>query len=284
MGWLLGPVVAGHWYPDDPGGLRREIDRRLTCGGSDPGRACAVVAPHAGLVYSGDVAGAAFRTVRRGEFERVVVLGPSHYHAIRGAVVPPADAWVTPLGRIPLDRRALEGLLASPHVRADRGPFAREHAIEIELPFLQRALPGGFELVPMLIGCDAEGPAAEELAAALRPWIDDRTLVVASSDFTHYGETFGYVPFRDRVPERLRELDLGAIARIEAGDAEGLERYLDRTGATVCGRHAIGVALRALPAGVRAKRLDYDTSGRMTGDWSHTVSYAAIAWPAERVC
>jgi len=113
---------------------------------------------------------------------------------------------------------------------------------------------------------------------ALEPLMDSETLVVVSSDFTHYGPGFGYVPFRDLVPERIRQLDMGAVERILEFDREGLGRYVAETGATICGRVAIDVLLGMLGPGTRAELVAYDTSGRMTGDWSHSVSYASISF------
>jgi MEMO1 family protein len=112
------------------------------------------------------------------------------------------------------------------------------------------------------------------------PLLDEGTRVVVSSDFTHYGASFGYVPFADAVPERIEALDREALAAIEAGDALGFARHVDATRATICGRRAIDVLLR-LPIGARGGRtLGYDTSGRQTGQWDHSVSYAAVEFSA----
>jgi hypothetical protein len=228
------------------------------------------------------VAAAAFRSLLGARFDRVIVIGPSHYAGFRGAAVPDADACATPLGGIPLDAPAVARLLDAPGFRRDNRPFAREHCLEAELPFLQRTLRSGFRLVPVLVGSGTVGAVADQVAAGLAPLCDPATLVVVSSDFTHYGAAFGYVPFRERVPDRIRELDFGVVERILSGDAVAFEAHLERTGATVCGRDAIGVLLRLLAPGSVADLLAYDTSSRMTGDWSHTVSYAAIAFRAAR--
>ena len=106
--------------------------------------------------------------------------------------------------------------------------------------------------------------------------IRNETLVDASTDFTHFGPRFGYVPFRDRVPERVRALDMGALDAILRLDRAGFVDYVDRTGATICGRRAVEVLL-ALGEGFVATLDAYDTSGRMTGDWEHSVSYAAVS-------
>ncbi len=274
----LGPTVAGSWYPADPSALTQRVDELLAAAPEPSGASeiLAVVAPHAGFDYSGKVAAHAFRPLRGLGFRRAVVLGPSHYLPFRGAVVPDADAYRTPLGTVPLDLGALDTLRVQPGFATNNAAFAREHSLEAEIPFLQRVLDPGFTLVLVLVGGGSSGPAALEIAQGLEPLLDDGTLLVASSDFTHFGESFGYRPFRDDVEEKIRDLDLGVIRCVEAGDVDALESYLARTGATVCGRDALSVMLRALPAGRNCELAAYDASGRMTGDWTHSVSYAAL--------
>jgi AmmeMemoRadiSam system protein A len=117
------------------------------------------------------------------------------------------------------------------------------------------------------------------MAAVLLPYWNDSTIVVASSDFTHYGAGFGYAPFRKDIPENLAKLDGGAVDRIEAIDPEGFESYVSKTGATICGRKPIALLLAmAREKGYTAKKLAYTTSGEMTGDYSTSVSYVSIAF------
>jgi AmmeMemoRadiSam system protein B len=132
----------------------------------------------------------------------------------------------------------------------------------------------------VLLGGRATSEDAKRTAEALAPFVLPSTLVVVSSDFTHFGPRFGYTPFVDDLPARIRALDLGAIAAIEAGDAARFARYVETTGATICGHRAIDVLLLLRGNAAGAKLLEYDTSGRMTGTWDHSVSYAAIAVPA----
>lgn len=277
----LGPAVAGRWYPASPPELRSLVDELLAAAPQADGRnVVALVAPHAGFAFSGAVAAHAFRAIEGARVERVILIGPSHHVGFRGAVVPDADHCLTPLGSVPLDRAALDRLRTSPGYATHNDAFRPEHCLEAEIPFLQRTLAPGFELVPVLIGGGSSGAVAQEVADGLAPLVGPGTLVVASSDFTHYGVGFGYVPFRDAIPERIRELDHGAIGRIESGDVSAFEEYLGRTGATVCGRDAISVLLRAMAPGLRCELAAYDTSGRITGDWSHTVSYASLVFRA----
>ena len=278
----VGPVVAGSWYPDDPSLLAREVDAYLHApeeeGQQARGRVVALIEPHAGYMYSGAVAGQGFRMVKGKDYPRVILLGPSHYVRFQGAALPDADAYRTPLGEVALDREAVKILERHPRFMRSNTPFAREHSLEAEIPFLQCALAKGWRLVPALMGPESSGTIAQEVADGLRPLLGEDTLVVVSSDFTHFGSRFDYVPFTEDLPHRIRELDMGAVKLIESGNVEGFEEYVETTGATICGRDAIGVLLRLLPGGSRATLIAYDTSGRITGDWGHSVSYAALAF------
>jgi AmmeMemoRadiSam system protein B len=284
---VLGPAVAGRWYPLRRGDLARMVDGLLdeagARSGAPAGGSRAAIAPHAGFAYSGAVAAAALRSIADADVDRIVLLGPSHYFGFAGAAVPDrAEAYRTPLGDAPIDLAAVASLRESASFRADDRLFEPEHALESELPFLQRLLGGRLAVVPVLLGGGATREEAARVAAAIAPLLGSGTRLVVSSDFTHYGPRFGYVPFDDEVPSRLRDLDLGAVRAIEAGDAAAFARYVDATGATICGRRAIDVLLRLPWAATGGTLLEYDTSGRMTGQWDHSVSYAAVAFPAAR--
>jgi hypothetical protein len=137
-------------------------------------------------------------------------------------------------------------------------------------------------LVPIVVG-QLTPESAREIAGVLRPLLDEDTLVVASSDFTHYGADFDYVPFRDDIRGNLEKLDLGAWSQIEKKDLDGFSKYIDDTGATICGRCPIEVLLAMLPEAAQPHRLHYETSGDSTGDFSHCVDYLCAAftgaWP-----
>lgn len=273
-------ALAGTWYPGDPKALAERVDGLLA--GAEPaavsGAIRALVVPHAGYAYSGRVAAAAFALVRGRTYRRVLVLAPSHHGDFRGLSIAGVDAYTTPLGEVPLDGEAVARLRRSPLVSADPRAHRQEHAIEIELPFLQRALAPGWELVPILVG-RLDSTEYSTVGDLLRPLVDDETLVVVSSDFTHYGARFGYLPFSpdDQVAGRIQTLDDGAIERVLALDGPGLLDYQARTGITVCGIRPLAVLPELLPADARATRVAYETSGDLTGDWRNSVSYAALA-------
>lgn len=278
----LGPTVAGSWYPAGPEELTRQLDDylRTVDGATDAPETpvVALIAPHAGYVYSGTVAGAGFRYLRGCSFARVVLLGPSHHAAFQGAALPSASLYVTPLGEVPIDTAAVARLADLPGMTVNDRPFQPEHCLEMEIPFLQHTLVPGWRLLPVLIG-GASGPEGCSLVSdALLPLVGPDTLLVVSSDFTHFGPRFDFTPFRHDVPEKIRELDMGAVDRILAFDRVGFQRYVDRTGATICGRRAIDVLLGVLPGNLETSLVAYDTSGSITGDWVHSVSYASLSF------
>jgi len=215
--------------------------------------------------------------VRGKAYRRVLVLAPSHHGDFPGLSIADVDAYTTPLGQVPLDGEAVARLRQSPLVSADPRAHQPEHAIEIELPFLQRALAPGWGLVPILVG-RLDPTEYPMVAGLLRPLMDDGALVVISSDFTHYGARFGFQPFPPdaEVPGRIRALDDGAIERIFARDGPGLLDYQTRSGITICGYRPLALLLHLLPADARVERVAYATSGELTGDWRSSVSYAAL--------
>jgi len=239
----------------------------------------AVLAPHAAYAHSGGVAASAHAAAGGGH-RRAIVLAPSHHVTFRGAAALAVAAYRTPLGALPVDEAAVAALAATELVRTNPAVFQREHAIEMQLPLLQTVDPG-CALVPLLIG-KLEPGDAEALAAALRPMLDADTLVVVSSDLVHYGRGFDYLPVppasAEAVRAGMRRIDEGAIERILVADAEGFARYIEASGATICGHAAIEIMLRALP-GVRGEQLAYSSSIDATGDFEdRVVSYAAVAF------
>ena len=282
----LESTLAGSWYPATEPEIRRmaeEWEREAAADAASPAApegANVLVLPHAGWAYSGAVAWRAVRTVRGRPFKRAVVLAPSHRAWIEHRLVAPeADAVSTPLGAIPVDRDWIDRLaLVAPVLRNDR-VHAAEHAAQIEFPLLQLALPPGFSVVPLVTG--SLGPEQLAMCArALAELADAETLLVVSSDFTHYGEDFDYAPYGTRggpdVRARAAAVDAEAVARIAARDADGFRDVVDRTGATICGRVPIELALRAMPEGARLASLRYATSSDPDGDFTRFVCYAAL--------
>jgi AmmeMemoRadiSam system protein B len=275
------PHLAGRWYPGEADVLARTVRDLLAAGGPPRPGVVAVIVPHAAYQYSGPTAARGLAAAGAG-FRRALVLAPSHFAGFRGAAVLPMSGYRTPLGVMPIDAEAVAALRAVPLVRANPAVFMREHALEIELPLLQVLAPE-CTLVPLLVGALDPGDAAA-LAAVLRPFLGAPTLVVVSSDMTHYGRRFDFLPVPPSdaatVAAAVRGLDEGALDRIVARDADGFVRYVEETGVTICGREPIEVLLRALPITARGERIAYATSLDVSGEWDHTVSYAAVAFAA----
>jgi AmmeMemoRadiSam system protein B len=266
--------IAGQWYPGDARELAAAVDRCLAAAppAALEGALVAVVAPHAGHRYSGAVAGHAFAAARGLAPELVAVVGPMHSPA-RGAVLTSAhDAYATPLGGVAIDagaRRALDGALARAlgvgltPVRDDD-----EHSVEIELPFLQRALGGGWRLLPVMVR-DQRREVARALGTALASALGGRAaLLVASTDLSHY--------YPQAIANRM---DGELLRRLEALDPEAVLRADEEGVGQACGVGALAAVLwaaRALGA-ERARVLRYATSGDVSGDYESVVGYAAAA-------
>ena len=268
-------AVAGTWYPGAAAPLRAEVDAHLAGAGPPPaGDVVALIAPHAGLVYSGPVAAYAYGVVAGRPYDVALLVGPSHYHGFEGVAVWPAGAFETPLGRVAVDAAVADRLLASPVVGTHPAAHDREHALEMQLPFLQAVLPG-VPIVPLLLGYQ-ERPAIEALAGALVEACAGRTpLLVASTDLSHYFPA-----------DRAAALDQVVVDHVDRFDAGGLlaeyERYpLNHRGRYVAcgGGAAIAVMLAAARLGAdRARVLRRADSGDVSGDKSAVVGYLAAAF------
>lgn len=272
-------ALAGSWYLKDPAKLRKRLSLYLDRAGEVkvPGRVLGLVSPHAGFRYSGQAAAYGYKALEGKGIERVVVLGVSHGYPLKGASVPDATHYETPLGKVPLDRKACEALLKHPLFDTYGNVHRREHSVEIQLPFLQAVLGDRFKLVPVVFGSLKEDdyPAA---AAEIRKLLDDKTVVVASSDFTHFGSRFGYKPFSKEVAKGIENLDRTSLAAIVKRDFQGFYSHRKKTGATICGRVPIGVLLHVLPKDAKGTLLRYYRSGDMSGEWDGSVSYASVVF------
>ena len=278
-------TLAGAWYDADASRLKHELNGYLKKAKVEarPGL-FAVVMPHAGYAYSGLCAAYGAKALAgQSNLNRVVVLGFAHRVQLPNRISVPAHEthYRSPLGETPLDTAALAELLENPLFADVPSTRRGENSVEMELPLLQAALEGReWKLVPVTLGQLDEGTRVRA-AEALTPLMDGHTALVVSSDFTHYGPNFGYVPFCTNIEANLRLLDAGAIGKILAGDAEEFSAYCDQTGATICGQDTLGVMLRMLPAHFSARELAYDTSGSSTGDFENSVSYASLAFYRE---
>ena len=257
-------AVAGLFYPGDPAELKRTVADLLA---SAPAAEAvhppkALIVPHAGYIYSGPVAASAYVLLAglRGRIRRVVLLGPTHRVPVRGLALPDADRFATPLGEVELDREAVQLLKDLPQVIHSAAAHQLEHSLEVQLPFLQQVL-GDFRLLPLAVG---DATAAEVAAVLETLWGGDETLIVISSDLSHF------------LPDALaRQVDGGTVDAILA-----LDTHI--THEQACGATPInGLLLAGRKHGLHPLALDVRNSSDTAGDPDRVVGYAAFAFQAE---
>ncbi|HVB47270.1 MAG TPA: AmmeMemoRadiSam system protein B [Burkholderiales bacterium] len=261
MGEVRPAAVAGTFYPGAANALAAQVDALL--GGTEPVEPQisipkALIVPHAGYIYSGAVAGRAFAALAaaRGSVTRVVLLGPVHRVPVRGLALPGASAFDTPLGRVPIDQQSVTVLRGLPQVVTSPAAHALEHSLEVQLPFLQRVL-GSFSLLPLAVGAASVAEVAEVIE---RLWGERETLVVVSTDLSHY-HSYG----------EAKRIDAASVARIASFTTD-----LDHEEA--CGATPLNGLLRVARArGLSIRLLDARNSGDTAGERDRVVGYSAFA-------
>lgn len=299
------------WYDASPAGLKKQIDNWFaTVESNKPtfahsGRLLGLIAPHAGLSYSGKTASAVYAVLRdyiygSGEgskVERVFVLGPSHTKGYDGVEFSAASVYEGPLGHTRVDAKVIASLRDALRAVKIRNAFTSqhtdeaEHSIEMQMPFLTHVLncpPAGKEaaakrvtIVPMIVGW-TEMEDEAKIAAVLKPYLEDtRNFFVFSSDFCHWGSRFRYTYHfqKEKYPQigdAIIAMDHAAMNLIEKNNLDGWYRYLDETQNTICGRHPIGIGMQYwVGQGATAKFLGYSQSNKCAGPSDSSVSYAA---------
>lgn len=254
------PAAAGTFYPSDPEELAATVDRLLAQASppTDVRDPVALIVPHAGHTYSGPIAATGFRTLRGSDARRVVLLGPSHFVPLTGMAVPLADAWRTPLGDVTIEDE-LRDVAVGHGAAVDDLPHAREHALEVQLPFLLRALRREPRALPVAVGSGEVAVVAELIDAIVRGRPDVR--VIVSSDLSHYHDA-----------ETARELDRRTVDAIVAMDGSAIGP------GDACGVHALRGAVEwARRRHLAARILDVRNSADTAGDARRVVGYASIA-------
>ena len=257
-------AVAGMFYPDNPIALKQTlVDMLANAKVADLSSAPkALIVPHAGYIYSGPVAASAYARLGelRGRIRRVVLLGPTHRVYVRGLALPEADRFATPLGEVQLDREGMQSLSDLPQVIQSAAAHQMEHSLEVQLPFLQQVL-GDFQLLPLAVG---EATAAEVAEVLEKVWGGDETLIVISSDLSHF------------LPDALaRKVDGGTVDAILA-----MNPHLNHEQA--CGATPVnGLLLAAHKHGLHPVVLDVRNSSQTAGDPDRVVGYAAFAFQTE---
>lgn len=263
MGAIRRPAVAGAFYPADPQQLRAMVEGLLAAAGAAGPVPKAIIAPHAGFIYSGPIAASAYARLRpaAGTITRVVLMGPSHRVAFRGLAVTSADAYASPLGPVAIDRAAVDALCTLPGVGVLDAAHGPEHSLEVHLPFLQVVLRE-FSLVPIVAGQAAPDEVAAVLQAA---WGGPETLIVISSDLSHY---LDYAS--------AQAMDVATCQAVEALDAAAIGRD------QACGRVPMaGLLALAHRRHMAVETLDLRNSGDTAGPRSGVVGYGAWAFTEE---
>ncbi|HEY3328167.1 MAG TPA: AmmeMemoRadiSam system protein B [Novimethylophilus sp.] len=254
-------AVAGMFYPSDPAELAHQIQAMLMQAQTEAPSLVpkALIAPHAGYIYSGPVAASAYTLLaaQAGKIRRVILLGPTHRVAVRGLALPGADAFETPLGRVDIDLDAARLIAHMPQVTVSPQAHALEHSLEVQLPFLQTLLPD-FKLLPLAVGMVAPEDVAEVLEAL---WGGPETLIVISSDLSHY-------------------LPYASAKRIDGETADAILHFREPIShEQACGGTPVnGLMLAARRHGMTPHLLDLRNSGDTAGDKNRVVGYAAFAF------
>lgn len=264
--------MSGSFYPADSNKLSAEIDKYLGQPGDegDDGRLLAVVAPHAGYIYSGWVAGYSYAKLKGKNIRKVILLGPTHYAAINGAVIYPGSGMKTPLGIVKVDESLANSLAdEKAGVKLAAEPFEREHSLEVQLPFLQRSLKD-FSIVPILIGRmtqESYKHLGDKIAMLLKN--DESALLVISTDLSHYHDSATASGMDRKV--------LDAIERLSGGD---LERLLSSGEGEACGGGPVlyGMAAARGAGATEAELYKYADSGDVSGDRKKVVGYGALGF------
>lgn len=278
-------VVAGMFYEEDKEKLNQQIEK---CFMSKFGpkelpsdrnkRIIGIIAPHAGYSYSG--AGQAYSYKELGEAEIAdvyIILGTAHMGFPKAALT--TESFETPFGVLEVDKEFADKLIEKKAVVSDKYPHVREHSIEVQLPFLQFVNKDRkFKILPIVVGQDTDYEKLGKVIANISKELNRKIVLICSSDFTHYGANYGFIPFKDNVKENMYKLDKDAIKWIEKFDAWSFLDYIKETGATICGAYAIAVFIEACKAlgGKEVKLLNYYTSGDVVNDYDTAVGYGSL--------
>ena len=265
---VKGPSVAGTFYPADKNSLQDSVDGFLSKAEKTPstGRLLALISPHAGYVFSGQVAAYGYKQLKDSDIKKVILIGPSHHVGFRGASVYTKGSFRTPLGDVRINEKLAEDLLnETADVRFNPEAYEKEHSLEVQLPFLQTVLRD-FTIVPILIGSPTK-KTFEHLVSKLTEILDEKTLLIASTDLSHYHDYL-----------TAKEMDNKVVSAIERLSITDVVELLGTGKAELCGSFPIIVVMEvARRSGANLGKLfKYANSGDVTGDKDKVVGYASI--------
>lgn len=280
---------AGFWFPAGKEELGAAIDGYLKAAEKKElaGNPIALISPHAGYTFAAPVMAAAYRQLEGHSYKRVVILAFCHALGGFGKIsILPVEGYETPLGTVPVDKKMAEELLSQSDVFISvPTAHTREHSDENQIPFLQKTVKD-FKMVSLLVDA-LDKKTMNKAVEILSPYMDKDTLFVASTDLSHYGFAYDYSPFEGikgkELAAKIHNLDKDALKLMADVDADGFRDYVNRTGATICGRNPVELLLRILKkkGGARGEVLQYYTSADKGGDYAHqTVGYGAVIFTA----
>ena len=274
---------ANSWYEGNCKLLNNELDKFIgdtmgcdTKPQSNNQSIKAIIAPHAGYVYSGKVAGLAYNSVKNLNPKRVFLLGPSHYIGFEGIILPQFNYFATPCGLLEIDQKTINNLKKCQYFSLSQTIQANEHSLELQLPFIFKLFPKA-KLIPMVVGSISDSKMLDSVSKSLKNNITDGDLIIVSSDFTHYGPRYNFTPFSDNIPKNLKQLDLEAFNEISKINAQNFLNFQSHTQDTICGMYPIAILLSILPPNSKAQLIKYTTSSEVMKEESdNSVSYMAI--------
>lgn len=280
------PIVAGRFYENDPKLLKTQIEdsfkHELGPGmpniGKSYGTVKGAIVPHAGYAFSGMCAAHSYKQIKEsGDYDCFIVIGFSHSGLDEKHASLSRRDWETPLGIAEVDKELAEALIAETDIYENDDSHANEHSIEVQLPFLKYLYGDSFKFVPLSVShnCDIAGLAAQIKETIKRS--GKNVCYIASSDFTHFGPQYGFMPFDEKIQKNLVKLDMGAVEHIKTVNAKAFLEYVEETEATICGKNSIALLVEIIKNDVnRIELLKYYTSGELLGDFTHSVSYMSI--------
>jgi MEMO1 family protein len=287
------PVYSGKFYKAGKENIIKEIEACFSDKRFGPGlelplkesrtknKVIALVAPHAGYMFSGMGAAHTYKELFNSNADTFVILAPNHTGIGRSSIS--RKEYKTPLGVVRNDEDCINYLLKDGFFILDDAAHEYEHSLEVQLPFLQYIYQKNeFKIIPMVLSSIRDADAlGENLGKMMNHFKNKNFCIIASSDFTHYGDNYGFSPFKSDPKDNVKKLDMGAVELILKLQEEKFHEYIENTGATICGYIPIYVLMHALNALGRicqGKLLNYYTSGDVMGDYKNSVSYASIAF------
>jgi AmmeMemoRadiSam system protein B len=280
------PIVDGQFYEANPKALIKQIESCFKDNlgpGSLPSKKSrkkniiGVICPHAGYMFSGNCQAFSYKELAEAKAPELYILFGLSHNGFESCIS--IEDWKTPLGVLKNDREFGDLLSKISGLPIDELPHQNEHSIEVQLPFLQFVnKEKNFKILPIIISPDIN---LKEFAKNLKKVIDQTNktaILIASSDFIHYGYNYGFAPFKDNIKENMCRLDSGAIEKIKNMDSEGFLSYIKKTGATICGQYPVAALIEAakLLGAKKAELLKYYTSAEISGDYSNSVGYASV--------